>query len=90
MKIDSQDAANRFAALMRLPREERHAAAVFLGLDAGIVDLLPVLPESEQPTLPEHALEDAALLGRWVADEAMIQGHLAAWRGRGTEPGEGR
>jgi hypothetical protein len=85
IQIDSQDAANRLAALMRLPREERHAAAIFLGLDAGIVDLLPVLPEDELPTLPRHVLHDAALLGRWVLDEAIIQGHLAAFRSRDAQ-----
>lgn len=88
IEIDSQDAANRLAALMRLPRQERHAAAIFLGLDAGVVDLLPVMPEDELPTLPRHIMFDAALLGRWVIDEAQIQGHIAAFRSRETESGE--
>lgn len=90
IRIDSHDAANRLAALMRLAEDERHAAATFLGLDAGIVDLLPSTVENEIPALPGMALFDAALMGRFIADEAIIQGHIAAFRGRDTEPGEGR
>lgn len=87
INIDSHDAANRLAALMRLAQHERHAAAEFLGLDAGIVDLLPSIVENEMPT---RALHDAALLGRFIVNEAVIQGFIAAFRGRDTESGGSR
>ncbi len=90
IEIDRQDAANRLAALLRLARSERHAAAIFLGLDAGVVDLLPTFVESEVPTVPDLAMYDARLLGQFVLSEAVIQGHIAAFRSRDKDSGESR
>ena len=85
--IDARDAANRLAAILRMQLHERHACALFLGVDPGVVTLLPSKVESELPIMPNDYLGEPEELGRFIANETIIQGHIAAFRSRDTESG---